>query len=165
MTAGKEMTMGRRMIRTSIILGSVLAISLHIAGCSRTESAPPGQSQKDQLVGLWERQWEFGPVIYQRELKADGSAVFREFRKPDSPDAKPPGTTAYHNYYKVALPLASEHKGTWSVHDGVVHYQVQLPQGQPLEMLYRVVKLGGSELVEAADGVGGATEAKYQRKI
>jgi hypothetical protein len=152
------------MNRASIILGAVFALSLYVTGCSHTEPSSPQQSQKDQLVGLWERQWEFGPVIYQRELKADGSAIFREFRKEDSPGAKPPAQTAYHSYYKVNLPLAKEHKGTWTVQDGVVRYQVQLPQGQPLEMLYRVVKLGGSELVEAADGVGGATEAKYQRK-
>jgi hypothetical protein len=152
------------MTRTLIIPAAVVAISLYVAGCSHTQDQAPRQSQKDQLVGLWERQWEFGPVVYQRELKADGSAVFREFRKPDPSDPKPAGPTAYHNYYKVALPLSSEHKGTWAVQDGVVRYQIELPQGQPLEMLYRVVKLGGAEFVEAADGVSGATEAKYLRK-
>jgi hypothetical protein len=152
------------MTRTSIIAAAVLAISLYVSGCSHTQDPAPQQSQKDQLVGLWERQWEFGPVIYQRELKADGSAVFREFRKADASDPKPAAATAYHNYYKVFLPLSSEHKGTWTFQDGVVRYQIQLPQGQPLEMVYRVVKLGGAEFVEAADGVGGATETKYLRK-
>lgn len=159
------------MTRTSTILLATLAISLHLAGCNRTQTPPPPQpSQKDQLVGTWERQWEFGPVVYQRELKADGSAIFREYRKVDqtdtrpSGDPKPSGPAAYHNYYKMALPLAKEYKCTWAVQDGVVRYQIQMPQGQPLEMVYRVVKLGNSEFVEAADGVGGATEAKYQRK-
>lgn len=153
------------MIRRSIILGAALAISLHMAGCSRTQAPPPPQqSQKDQLVGLWERQWEFGPVIYQRELKADGSAIFREFRKPESPGARSGEATAYHSYYKMALPLAKDYKGTWTVQDGVVRYHVQLPKGQPLEMVYRVIKLGGSELVESADGVSRATEVKYIRK-
>jgi hypothetical protein len=156
------------MMRTSIILAAALAISLNMAGCGRTQAPPPPQpSQKDQLVGTWERQWEFGPVIYQRELKSDGSATFREFRKPESPEAKIPATTVKpvrHSYYKVDLPCDKERPGTWAVQDGVVRYQVQLPQGQPLEMVCRVVKLGGSELVEAADGIAGTTEAKYQRK-
>ena len=155
-------------MRMAMMMGTVLAVTLCTAGCGRTQAPPPAQqSQKDQLVGTWERQWEFGPVIYQRELKADGSAVFREFRKPDTSAASvagPAGPTAYHSYYKLALPLATERKGTWTVQDGVIRYQVQLSDGQPLGMVCRVVKLGGTELVEASDGVGGATEAKYQRK-
>jgi len=157
--------LGRITIKTATILGAALAISLSVSGCSSKQPPlPQEQSQKDQLVGTWERQWEFGPVIYQRELKADGSAIFREFRKPESPDATVTGPTAYHSYYKVALPLAGEYTGTWAVQDGMVRYHVDLPQGQSLELVYRVVKLGGSGLVEAADGIAGAAEAKYQRK-
>jgi len=39
-----------------------------------------------------------------------------------------------------------------------------LSPGQVLEMVYRVVSVGGSELVEASDGIAGASQAKYQRK-
>jgi hypothetical protein len=174
-----NISVGQKMIRPIITAGLALTLLLHLASCSKTQQTPPSQqkSQKDQLVGLWERQWEYGPVIYQRELQADGSAIFREFRKPSSSDtksansqpdsqpvAKTDGAMAYHNYYKTALVLTQERKGTWAIQDGIVCYKVQLSPGQVLEIPCRAVRVSGSELVEASDGVAGASQVKYQRK-
>jgi hypothetical protein len=143
-------------------------------GCSKKGSDPPPEDKdaqlRTQLVGDWVRQWELGPVVYQRALKGDGSLVMREFRAaPGTGTSAPTGNptrsreTAYHRHYKVHLPLYQELTGTWSARGGSVTYCVLLPNGDPLLMSYKIERLTATELVESTTGLEGKTQITYQR--
>ena len=162
-----------------IIALSLACAAIMACGCGNDQPPQPTAKDKDaavktQLLGMWERQSELGPVGYQREFKADGALVMREFRQAastsvasTSASANPAGKagpTMYHSQYKVDLPLDKEIKGTWTVEGGKLIRTVQLSNGDTIRILSRIDRLAATEFVEISDGVDGPVKAKYQRE-
>ena len=163
---------------------SVACAALMACGCGNDQPPQPTAKDKDaavktQLLGMWERQSELGSVGYQREFKADGTLVMREFRQAastsvastsapsTSASANPAGKagpTMYHSQYKVDLPLDKEIKGTWTVEGGKLIRTVQLSNGDTIRILSRIDRLAATEFVEVSDGVDGPVKVKYQRE-
>jgi len=158
---------------------SLACAALMACGCGNDQPPQPTAKDKDaavktQLLGMWERQSELGPVGYQRQFKAGGALVMREFRQPASTSAASTsasanpagkaGPTMYHSQYKVDLPLDKEIKGTWTVEGGKLIRTVQLSNGDTIRILSRIDPLVATEFVEISDGVDGPVKAKYQRE-
>jgi hypothetical protein len=158
---------------------SVACAALMACGCGNDQPPQPTAKDKDaavktQLLGMWERQSELGPVGYQRQFKAGGALVMREFRQPASTSAASTsasanpagkaGPTMYHSQYKVDLPLDKEIKGTWTVEGGKLIRTVQLSNGDTIRILSRIDPLVATEFVEISDGVDGPVKVKYQRE-
>ncbi|MFB3893946.1 MAG: hypothetical protein ACE15C_18205 [Phycisphaerae bacterium] len=151
----------------------VTLIAACACGCGRDDPKPQAPVDQDkllrtQLAGEWERQWELGPVVYYRLLKDDGTVIMREYRSTTSAPAatsRPAGNAQgrYHRAYRVFLPLQRELSGTWSVQDGNVCYNVSLPNGDPLRLLYRIDRISASEFTESTSGLDGRIEARFTR--
>ena len=153
---------------------SLVCAALMACGCDNNQPPQPTAKDKDaavrtQLLGLWERQSELGPVGYQREFKADGTLVMREFRKAASTSASTSpagkaGPTMYHRQYKVDLPLYRESLGTWTVEGDKLIMTARLSNGDTIRILSRIDHLAATEFVEVSDGVDGPVKAKYERE-
>ncbi len=164
--------MRHRLAKLSIRVCLVLIVAC-ACGCSREDVKPQAPTDKDkqlrtQLAGEWERQWELGPVIYYRQLKDDGTVIMREYRSTTSGPAATSqragnASKRFHRTYRVFLPLQRELSGTWSVQNGNVCYNVALPNGDPLRMLYRIDRISASEFTESTSGLDGRTEAMFTR--
>jgi len=168
---------------------SLACAALMACGCGNDQPPQPTAKDKDaavktQLMGMWERQSELGPVGYQRDFKAGGALVMREFRQPaptspaptsPAPTSAAPtsastnpagkaGPTMYHSQYKVDLPLYRENPGTWTVEGDKLIMTARLSNGDTIRILSRIDRLAATEFVEVSDGVDGPVKAKYQRE-
>ena len=162
--------------KTLVALVIACAFALVAPGCQ--EMAPPQQTAADkdrflraQLVGRWDRPWDFGPVVYERVLGADGSLVMREMRRapasatmPANPGGPGPSSSTDHPKYPGQYTVAQQLSGTWRVDDGRVVYQVTLASGDQLTMQYDVERITANELVESSTGVDGKSELRFHRK-
>ena len=148
-------------------------------GCrEKTTTSRPAAGEDDrflrsQLVGRWQRAWDFGPVVYERVLAADGSLVMREKRRTDPPATGTSASTAprpvaraeqEHPKYPGEYTVAEELSGTWSVKDRQVTYRVVLPNGDPLTMRYAIERVTATELVETSSGLSGKSEFRFRRR-
>lgn len=146
-----------------------LAVTAILAGCRDETPAPPDQDVflRNQLIGLWTREWEFGPVIYERQLNLDGSLVVREYRAAQAAampaTSQPDVPTRMHRHYNVDLPMYQEFKGTWEVKDGQIQYLIHLPGGDIMRLKYQVARVSAFELLESTEGIEGKVESLYIR--
>ncbi len=163
-------------MRKLTIALSLACAAVMACGCGNNQPPQPTAKDKDaatktKLVGTWERQSELGPVGYQREFKADGTLVMREFRqKPTtspSTSTQPAGNaglTMYHRQYKLDLPLDKESEGTWTVEGKKLIRTATLSNGDTIRILTRIDSLAATVFVEVSDGVDGPVKLKYERK-
>ena len=157
-------------------LAAALCVPLALVlGCDKKAPTPATAAEKDsalraQLVGLWERPWDFGPVGYVRELKADGSLVMHELRDPNSPSgtaASAPAEkplTMDHPLYKVKLRTIRRETGSWAVENGNLVCTIRLANGDPMRIVQKIEKVSSTELVLSASGMEGKEEAKFRRR-
>jgi hypothetical protein len=118
--------------------------------------------QKSQLVGIWVRESDKDPVIYEKTFKDDGAVVIKEFRKTgDAPPAR--GVEVrFHRYFKN-LPLVEETHGTWDIRGGLIYYRLKMSNGTEMSQQYRVERLAASEFVQSSQGIDGKIEESYMR--
>jgi len=153
---------------------SLACAAIMACGCGNSQAPKPtakakAAAVKTRLIGTWERQSDLGPVGYQREFKADGTLVLREFRKkPKESDANQPGgeaaPTMYHRQYKIDLPLDRQSTGTWAVEGDKIIRTAKLSNGDTIRIVSRIGRLAATEFVEESDGIEGPVKIKYQRK-
>lgn len=162
-------------MQKSIIALFVAFATVAASGCSNDRSPQPADKDKDgalraQLMGVWERQSELGPMGYQWEFKADDVLVMREFRQwpststsPKSPAGKG-GGTMYHRQYKTDMRLFQETQGKWTIEGGKLIRTTKLSNGDTIRILSRIDRLTTTEFVEVSDGLDGPVKVRFQRQ-
>jgi hypothetical protein len=147
------------------ILGCALAAMS--AGCGDDRSSQSSGQDNDaylkvQLVGIWDREFDDVPAIYEKVFKDDGTVVLKEFRKTD--DAAPPKTaeSRFHRRFKN-LPLYEQTTGTWDIRDGQIYYKLALPNGTQMPQQYKIEHITANEFVQSSQGVDADMKESYTR--
>ena len=151
----------------AIVVTAVLVLLIGCPGCKDKSSSSQQSGDeylKMMLVGTWVREWEFGPVVYERVLNLDGTLVSREFRAVEGKAIDRMAPSRLHRFYNVNLPLCQEFTGTWEIKDGQICYQMKMADGPALKLLYKVGRVSATEFVESAAGVDDKTDAVYLRQ-
>jgi hypothetical protein len=150
------------------VMGGLILL-LAICGCKDGRSGQ-GQSSagnddylKTQLIGTWDRDWEYGQRVYERVLNADGTLICREFRAPEKGQVPAKGPTRLHRSYAVELSLFEEFTGTWSIKDGQIYYTIKLSEGSSMPMVYKIDHVSATEFIEGSVGVDAKNDARYVR--
>ena len=141
-------------------------------GCKDNGPKPDPVKEQDaalrsQLVGVWERAWDFGPVGYVYELNSDGSLFLHELREANSVAAGAVIEGAmemYHPVYKVKLRTCRRETGSWTVENGNLVFVIDLASGDPMRQIQRIERASSLEMSLSTSGLDGKTETRFSRR-
>lgn len=152
--------------KAAIVIGILGCALMSLGGgCGDDNSQSTGKDNdaylKVQLVGIWDREFDDAPAIYERIFKDDGTVVLKEFRKTAGAPAKG-AETRYHRLFNN-LPLCEQTAGTWDIREGQIYYNLALPNGSQMPQQYKVERITANEFVQSSQGVDVKIEESYMR--